>query len=513
MDLRSVLLDFDRAYDVPTALAGAADAAPLRLPATPLACLGDRRFREIHQIKFPYMAGAMANGIASVELVEALGQAGFLGIYGAAGQALAQVERAVERLERSAPAPAALPYGCNLIHSPSEPELEDAVAKLYIRRGVRLVEASAYLQLTLPIVRYRVHGIHRTPDGRVIAPNRVIAKVSRVEVATPFLSPPPAPMLAALVAEGALTAEEARWAATLPMAEDLTAEADSGGHTDNRPALALLPTMLALRDRLQEQYGYAEPPRVGAAGGIATPAAAAAAFAMGAAYVVTGSINQACVGSGASDLVRQMLAEAEQADVAMAPAADMFEMGVKVQVLKRGTMFPMRATKLAEAYSKYRTLDDIPDAERATLEKQLFRAPLTAVWASTRAYFAARDPRQVERAERDPRHLMALVFRSYLGQSSHWANQGLVDRRFDFQVWCGPAMGAFNAWVKGSFLETPAARRAPNIALNILYGAALLGRAQILRSQGADARRLDARWQPLPDEALWTLLERGPGEA
>ena len=33
------------------------------------------------------------------------------------------------------------------------------------------------------------------------------------------------------------------------MAEDLTAEADSGGHTDNRPAITLLPTMLALRDR------------------------------------------------------------------------------------------------------------------------------------------------------------------------------------------------------------------------------------------------------------------------
>ena len=34
----------------------------------------------------------------------------------------------------------------------------------------------------------------------------------------------------------------------------------------------------------------------------------------------------------------------------MAPAADMFEMGVKLQVLKRGTMFPMRAQKLYELY-------------------------------------------------------------------------------------------------------------------------------------------------------------------
>ena len=134
------------------------------------------------------------------------------------------------------------------------------------------------------------------------------------------------------------------------MAQDVTAEADSGGHTDNRPAITLSPTLLALRDRLQETHGYPIPLRVGAAGGIATPAAVAAAFGMGAAYVLTGSINQACVESGSSDAVREMLAQAEQADVIMAPAADMFEMGVKVQVLKRGTMFAMRAAKLYELY-------------------------------------------------------------------------------------------------------------------------------------------------------------------
>src|SRR5205085_3309990 len=133
-------------------------------------------------------------------------------------------------------------------------------------------------------------------------------------------------------------------------------------------------TLLSLRDRLQAQHDYATPLRVGAAGGIATPAATAAAFAMGAAYVLTGSINQACVESGSSDAVRAMLAQAEQADVIMAPAADMFEMGVKVQVLKRGTMFAMRAAKLYELYRAHPSLEALPAAERAGLEKNLFRA-------------------------------------------------------------------------------------------------------------------------------------------
>src|SRR5439155_671323 len=242
------------------------------------------------------------------------------------------------------------------------------------------------------------------------------------------------------------TPEQAELAKRVPVAQDLTAEADSGGHTDNRPLVALLPTLLALRDRMQSQHGYDVPLRVGAAGGLATPAGVVAAFAMGAAYVLTGSINQACVESGSSDAVRKMLAEAGQADVIMAPAADMFEMGVKVQVLKRGTLFAMRAAKLYELYRTCANLEAIPAAERVRLEKDLFRAPLEAIWAETRQFWLGRDPKQVERGETDGRHKMALTFRWYLGLSSRWANAGEPTRQGDYQVWCGPAMGAFNDW-------------------------------------------------------------------
>ena len=260
--------------------------------------------------------------------------------------------------------------------------------------------------------------------------------------------------------------------------------------------------MLALRDRMQAAHRYTQRLRVGAAGGIATPASAAGALAMGADYLVTGSINQACVESGSSDLVREMLAQAEQADVTMAPAADMFEMGVKVQVLKRGTMFPMRATKLYELYRTHSSLEEIPTAERIALEKNLFRAPLEEIWGQTRVYFQQRDPAQIERAERDGKHKMALVFRWYLGQSSRWANAGEPTRKLDYQVWCGPAMGAFNEWAKGSFLEQPRNRRVVTLALNILYGAAVALRVQILRWQGVAVDSAAARVPPLEQEHL-----------
>jgi trans-AT polyketide synthase/acyltransferase/oxidoreductase domain-containing protein len=483
-------------------------AGDLLAPACPLENLGDAGFRADHGLRYAYAAGAMANGIGSADIVEALGRAGMVAFFGAAGLAPAVVEGAIDRLSRSLGG--RYPFGFNLIHSPNEPDLEAAIVDLYLRRDVRLVEASAYLDLTLPVVRYRVAGIHRDAAGNIVAPNRVIAKVSRVEVASKFLSPPPAAMLRALVAERHISSEQAELAGRIPMAQDLTAEADSAGHTDNRPALALLPTMLALRNRLQTKYKDSFPLRVGAAGGIGTPTAVAAAFAMGSAYVVTGSVNQACVESGSCDAVRKMLAAAEQADVAMAPAADMFEMGVKVQVLKRGTMFAMRAAKLYEVYRTCDGLDAMPPSARETLEKSIFRLSLEDVWRQTRAFFERRDPQQVERAEREPKHKMALVFRWYLGQSSRWANAGEPSRVVDYQVWCGPAMGAFNEWAKGSFLERPEERRVVTIGMNLMYGAAVLLRASSLRCQGLRFSPALPTLTPLPlPELKARLRNRG----
>lgn len=451
------------------------------VPAVTPTALGDAQFCRDYGIKYAYLSGAMANGIASVDIVTAMGKAGFLGFFGAAGLHPRQVEMAINQLKQAL---GDQPYGINLIHTPNELWWEEQIVDMLIAKGVRLVEASAYLNLSQAVVRYRLHGIYEDEQGRVITPNRVLAKVSRVEVAAKFLAPAPEKMVARLVAEGHLSPEQAALAKRVPVAQDLTAEADSGGHTDNRPAISLLPTLLALKDRFQDQYGPDLPLRVGLAGGIATPVSAAAAFGMGAAFVLTGSVNQACLESGTSDSVRTMLAQAGQADIAMAPAADMFEMGVQVQVLKRGTMFAMRAAKLFELYRRYDSLESLPPEERQQLENKIFRFSLKEVWQQTHAFFSERDPAQIERAERDPKHQMALVFRWYLGKSSHWANRGEADRKVDYQVWCGPAMGAFNEWVKGSWLEAPANRTVTVVAQNILYGAAVIARVNQLRLLG-----------------------------
>jgi PfaD family protein len=169
-------------------------------------------------------------------------------------------------------------------------------------------------------------------------------------------------------------------------------------------------------------------------------------------------------------------------------------------------MFPMRAARLYELYRAHGSLDEIPQTEREKLEKTIFRAPLADIWQETRSWFLHREPRQAERGDRDPKHRMALVFRWYLGQAAHWAMDGESSRRIDYQIWCGPAMGAFNEWVAGSFLEQPARRKTVKVAFNILFGAAVLARTNILRGQGIQLAAEDLRVEPLEDTQIKEYL-------
>lgn len=484
--------------------AGGREAIVASVPAAPPASFGDPAFRAAHDADWAYVAGAMAGGIASEELVIAMANAGLLAFFGSGGLERSRVERAIARIRVACPGRDT--WGCNLLPNPLDPREEDDLVSLYLARGVRRLSASAFMQPSLPLVRYRTHGLHAGADGTVIAPNRLIAKISRTEVARSFMEPPPASMLAELARRGELDASQVALAARIPLAEDLDAEADSGGHTDRQPSLPLFAAIAALRDAIVRERGYPSPIRVGLAGGIGSPLAVAAAFAAGASHVVTGSINQASVEAGTSDAVKAMLRETDMGAVAMAPAADMFEMGVNVQVLRHRTLFAARARKLYDLYRSYASLDDVPAAARDQLEKQIFRRPLAAVWADTEAFFRTRDPAQIERAAVQPKHRMALLFRWYLGMSSRWARDGTADRTVDFQVWCGPAMGAFNEWVRGTALDPLPNRTVVGIAHNLMHGAAAVWRGRQL------AQQLAAHGLALPPDA-YAVVPRWPSIA
>ncbi|MCV7163085.1 PfaD family polyunsaturated fatty acid/polyketide biosynthesis protein [Mycobacterium stomatepiae] len=425
-----------------------------------------RNFCKAHGVREPYVAGAMYRGIASPALVVRMGRAGLLGVLGTGGLGLPEIESGLTHI--SAALAPDIPYAVNLLATPEQPEEEQRRVELYLRHGVSMVEAAAYTQLTEPLLRFRYRGAH-IDGGRAVAPHRVIAKVSRREVAALFLQPPSEQLLANLRAEGLLNADEVAAARRLPVAADICVEADSGGHTDAGVALALIPSMTRLRDQYASQ-NLDEVVRIGAAGGLGTPESIAAAFVLGAEFVVTGSVNQCTPEAGTSDAVKDLLAQIDVGDTTYAPAGDMFELGARVQVVRKATLFPARANYLYQVYRAHRSLDDLDGDTRKMVERYL-GCSLGHAWDMARVRLEHANPKELARVTTQPRARMARTFKTYFARSMQSALVGDITQRADFQIHSGPAMGALNAYLRDSDLQNWRTRNVDVVADHLLSGA------------------------------------------
>lgn len=432
-----------------------------------ISSLGNEEFKKDYGLKYAYVTGGMYRGVASKEIVVRIGKAGMLGFLGTGGLNFQRIEDDIRYIQSQLNNGEA--YGMNLLHNPENPKKEEDTVDLYLRYGIRNVEAAAYMNINAPLVKYRLKGLVRNSDGTVTATNRIIAKLSRPEVAEGFLSPAPERIVNKLLEENKITREQAEMSKTIPMADDITVEADSGGHTDSGVAYALMPAIIKLRDEMMTKYSYDKKVRIGAAGGIGAPESAAAALIMGADYIVTGSINQCTVESGTSDIVKDMLQQINVQDTDYCPAGDMFELGAKVQVLKKGVFFPARANKLYELYRQYNSIDEIDDKTRKQIQEKYFKKSFEEIYSDCKSYYPHEE---IEKAEKNPKLKMAMIFKWYFGYSSRLAINGVEENKVDFQVHCGPALGAFNQWVKGTFLEDWRNRHVDEIAVKLLEGTA-----------------------------------------
>ncbi|MNJ33458.1 Polyketide biosynthesis protein PksE [compost metagenome] len=415
---------------------------PRQFTATMLGC---EQFKQDYNVKYAYVTGAMYRGIASKELVIRMGKAGMLSFFGAGGLSIQTVESEIQCIQRELDTEQ--PYGMNMLHHPHHPEKEEELVELYLKYGIRNIEAAAFMGVTPSLIKYRARGLKRREDGSIEISNRIMAKLSRPEVAEAFLKPADEKLVHRLVEEGQITPNQADLLRYIPMADDICVECDSGGHTDMGVAYVLFPALRNLKEEMQKKYNYSKKIRVGTAGGIGTPEAAAAAFMMGADFILTGSINQCTVEAGTSDLVKQMLNGMNVQDTDYAPAGDMFELGAKVQVLKKGVFFPVRANKLHDIYKFIASVDDLDDHLRKQLEEKYFKRSLDQVYEDVKKHSPLAE---IEKAERNPKHKMVLMFKSYFASSTKAALSGAETEKVNYQIHCGPALGAFNQWMKGT---------------------------------------------------------------
>ncbi|MFR9729795.1 ACP S-malonyltransferase [Saccharopolyspora sp. MS10] len=442
-----------RADDVPRP----ARPAPAAAGSAPE--LGSAAFRRAHGTRLAYAAGGMHEGIGSVELVARMARAGLLSFLGTTGLPVERVDAALARLRAELPADA--PFGLNLTHDPYDEQAERDLVELLLRHEVRCAEASSYVELTAELVRYRLRGSRVLPDGSVRAPNRVLAKITRPEQARAFLLPAPAELVDRLVTRGELSAEEAAAGRRLAVAEDVCVVGDCADHTDLGVLSALLPTVLRLHDELAARDPVAGAVRIGAAGGIGTPESAAAAFVLGADFVLTGSINLATAESGLGEAVKDLLTTADVHDTAHAPFGDLFELGARARVLKRGTLFAARANRLYDLWRHHGSWDEVPAEVRARVERQFLGATFDEIRA-----------RAGDGAGADEKRRMALVFRWYCRRARRLAVEGTPEHEADYQISCGPALGAANRWLRGTPQQRWQDRHVDDLARRLMSGAA-----------------------------------------
>jgi len=431
-------------------------------PVTAAAALADRlgaeSFRRDYKVRRACVAGAMEHGIASQDLVVRMGRAGYLGFFGAGGLGLAEIDQSIQTIRRSLDA--GEPFGVQLTSCPDDPQAEMAVVDLCLRHGVRFLEASGFVAPSPALIRFRLAGP---------AAHKVIARVSRPDVAAAFFDPPPEGVVAELSSAGLISGDEAQWAVRIPTVDDVCVDADAG----IGGAAVLLPALIRLRDDVCRRRGYDTPVRVGCMGGIGTPEAAASAFLLGAEFILTGSVNQCTVEAGTSDDVKEILQTINVQDTESAPAGDLFELGAKVQVLKKDVLFAARANRLYELWRRHGSWDEIDAPIRARIERDYFGRSFEQVYE------------EIGTAERDPRHRMAMVFRWYCRHAMRLALSGVKAQRANYQVPCEPALGAFNQWVKGTPLESWRSRHVDVIADRIMEGAAEVLSRQLLRLAAA----------------------------
>jgi trans-AT polyketide synthase/acyltransferase/oxidoreductase domain-containing protein len=406
--------------------------------------LGSHAFRQEYGLRYAYLAGAMAQGISSEQVVIRMARAGLMGFFGTGGLKPQRVEQAIQTIQQALGAGQA--YGINLLNGSYEEQNVD----LCLAYKVRTVEASAYMQITQGLVRYRLSGLEQGPNGSVIIRNRVIAKLSRPEIAEAFFAPPPEKLINQLVADGKITALQASLARSIPMADDICVEADSGGHTDRGVMAVLLPAIQRQRDQAMLRNRYRKTIRVGAAGGIGTPEASTMAFMLGADFILTGSVNQCTVEAGTSEAVKNLLQKIEPQDTDYAPAGDMFEIGAKVQVVRRSVFFPARANKLYDLYRNVASIDAIDSKTAQMIQEKYFKRSFDQVYEECRHYYPAE---RIASADKNPKEKMAMIFKWYFGYSNRLALAGDPSNQVDYQIWCGPALGAFNQIVKGTDKE------------------------------------------------------------
>lgn len=174
--------------------------------------------------------------------------------------------------------------------------------------------------------------------------HRIIMKLSRPDIASLFMQPIPESIIEKLLLKGSISEEEAKLAKGIALADDICVVGEQAGPTEHANIFSIYPAICQIRDELMKKNGMQNYIHIGIAGGIGTPDAVKAAFAMGADFIVTGSVQLCTVESGLSVSAKNLLQELDVQDTDFVPSLEMFELDAKWQIARKGAFIPESKT-------------------------------------------------------------------------------------------------------------------------------------------------------------------------
>jgi hypothetical protein len=149
-----------------------------RLPNLTAQDFGDAEFKKTYGLKYAMYGGAMANGIASSDMVIALGKCGCMGSYGAGGMRLETVAQEIDKIK------AALgdkPYMINML-SNRNGDMEMQLAQMLVEKNVPAVEASAYIIPSEALVSDGKNWAVQLQDGSHATVTLGVTTVNQVQI-------------------------------------------------------------------------------------------------------------------------------------------------------------------------------------------------------------------------------------------------------------------------------------------------------------------------------------------
>ena len=461
------------------------------LPPQNLSDLGNKNFQEVHGVKYSYCVAPFEREVCSPKLVAELAQQGILGFCPVEYMDTHQVNETLTKLRSLSNGK---PYGVGYKYHPHHPDLEEHMLELFVSADVPRLFLSHYVQATKAMVHYRLTGLTANDKGVPQPKHQLFIRVPHTGLAEYFAQPAPQDLIDALVTEGRLTEEEGLLGSKLPLSQDIIVDGDVSRTGGKQDIVSLFP---ALRHSLRRaKIGRSVEVRVGVAGELATPEAINAAFKMGADFVVTGSVNGLTIEAGGSQARKELLAKAKPEDFVSAPSFEYLDADYRVRVTKFGTMFATKANRMEELYRATDSLDGLTHEGLKFLEQKVFQCSLVEAYDKAEPFLRQWWPNLVEQATTSPKVRASLLLKWFLFESNQWAIDGVQGRQMDYQVRGDGAVGSFNLWRENTEFNDISKISVVQLALNLLKGAAVISRMQVLKEHGVPVPKEAIFWKP-----------------